>query len=981
MLRSSRPAAVAALAAAAAVLAAAVPATAQYRGFGKNKVHYQTFDWRIYHSPHFDVHYYPEEEHLLQKVVSFAESAYDQLSRELDFQIQKPTPLIFYATHSAFEQNNIILNFISEGVGAFASPARNRMVLPVDLPDPELMKLVLHELTHIFQYHILYQGSLGRAAASQAPQWLIEGMASYMAKDEEAHDKMVLRDAVVNDNVPPVAEGNTSGYFAYRVGHAVFDFIEERWGREGVQDFLYEFRNTLGSRPGRAIQRAFRIDPEDFDLEFRRWLRERYLRELIETGEPSDFGLPFFVKGEPESVEVSAAASPSGDLVAAFSARPEALGEVDIVLFDGESRRRVRNLTRGFANEYQYLVAQSFEVRRQMGHDLAFSPDGKHLAVFARRDAGRDLLLLDVEHGGIARSVAMEVEQQVGLAWSPDGKTIAFAGNRDGAFDLYLLDLETEAVTQLTDDPVYDASPAFSPDGRSLVWSSLVGEHAKLFRLDLADPGRRYQLTGGESNDRDAVYSLGGERVYFTSDRGGYDNIFALELATGRLLQYTDAVTGCFQPAVLRRTDGTEKIVFGGLWDGRFKLYLTDREATTAEPELVSLPAEPGPAAEVAPFSPAIEVSIDEANQEPYGGYKFFLEDAQTYLGVDDDQTYLAQIYLSFSDHLGDRRLIAILSSYDALSNFDLAYWDLSERWQWGVNVFDSRDFYDVTVDPVTGQILDARNEIRHTGVLGSLGYPFGFSTRFELAAGYVFRKLEFETQVPSPEGGSELRTVEYTDDFPRLAAALVGDAAIYAPWGPISGRRWRIDGVYDLNVDDYGTLAAELSVDFRQYWATTPRTGVAARLFAGAKVGDLPVPFYVGGDNIRSFGYRELNGDRVGIANLELRFPVIDLLATPVLRFQGIRGRVFLDVAAVYSQQLNTIDADGRLVEVDNPVDFDFWNDEEDRLQDGIAVYGLGFTVRFLGVDLNWDIGKQWDTKETLSDGFVTTFFIGARF
>ena len=91
------------------------------QGFGKNKIQYRDFDWQIYHSPHFNVYYYSDEEPLLQKVVSFAESAYDQLSREFNFQIKEPVPLIFYATHSAFEQNNVILNFIPEGVGAFAT--------------------------------------------------------------------------------------------------------------------------------------------------------------------------------------------------------------------------------------------------------------------------------------------------------------------------------------------------------------------------------------------------------------------------------------------------------------------------------------------------------------------------------------------------------------------------------------------------------------------------------------------------------------------------------------------------------------------------------------------------------------------------------------------------------------------------------------------------------------------------------------------
>lgn len=439
--------------------AGAFPADAQYRGFGKNKVRYDEFDWQIYHSPHFDVYFDKENEHLLQKVVSFAESAYDQLSREFDFQIQKPTPLIFYPTHSAFEQNNIILNFIPEGVGAFASSARNRMVLPVDLPDPELMELILHELTHIFQYNILFGSNVSRAVTIGAPLWFVEGMASYMADDEEEYDRMVLRDAVVNDAIPSVAQGNVQGYFAYRFGHAVFDYIEERWGREGFIDFVYEFRNTLGGRADRALERAFRITPEDFDAEFRKWLRRKYLKQLIETGEPSDFGRPFRVDDEQRTQELSPVSSPSGDLVATFSVQR---GDIDVVLFDAKTRRQLRNLSSGIQTEYEYLIAQQLTVSRRVGRDLAFSPDGNFLAAFARRNEGRILLLFDVLKGGIVRSIKMDVEQQVGLAWSPDGKKIAFSGNRNGAFDIFLLDLDTEAVEQLTNDTIYDGGPAFS---------------------------------------------------------------------------------------------------------------------------------------------------------------------------------------------------------------------------------------------------------------------------------------------------------------------------------------------------------------------------------------------------------------------------------------------------------------------------------------------------------------------------------------
>src|SRR4029079_4790518 len=135
-------------------------AASAQEGFGKNKIQYKHFKWNIYHAPHFDVYYYDAEDPLLERTVSFAESAYDELSRRFDYQIESSTPLIFYRTHNEFEQNNIELGFIDEAVGAFATDIRFRMVLPVDLPDAELHQLIRHELTHIFQYHILFNGHI-----------------------------------------------------------------------------------------------------------------------------------------------------------------------------------------------------------------------------------------------------------------------------------------------------------------------------------------------------------------------------------------------------------------------------------------------------------------------------------------------------------------------------------------------------------------------------------------------------------------------------------------------------------------------------------------------------------------------------------------------------------------------------------------------------------------------------------------------------
>ena len=105
----------------------------------------------------------------------------------------------------------------------------------------------------------------------------------------------------------------------------------------------------------------------------------------------------------------------------------------------------------------------------------------------------------------------------------------------------------------------------------------------------------------------------------------------------------------------------------------------------------------------------------------------------------------------------------------------------------------------------------------------------------------------------------------------------------------------------------------------------------------------------------------------RIVFANLEYRFPLIDFLATPVFSFQGVRGRLFLDVGGAWYDYLGQ--------------DFDFWDSDENKLQDGVSSYGFGVTFNFIGLQLNWDFARLWDFDENLDDGFSTQFWIGTRF
>jgi len=89
--------------------------------FGKNKVQYSDFDWKIIETEHFHVFYYPGERQLALDAARMAERAYTRLSRILSFEIKFPIPLVIYASHSNFQETNISLGLIDEGVGGFTT--------------------------------------------------------------------------------------------------------------------------------------------------------------------------------------------------------------------------------------------------------------------------------------------------------------------------------------------------------------------------------------------------------------------------------------------------------------------------------------------------------------------------------------------------------------------------------------------------------------------------------------------------------------------------------------------------------------------------------------------------------------------------------------------------------------------------------------------------------------------------------------------
>src|SRR4030095_2666377 len=109
------------------LMGSAVPSNAQY--FGRNKVQYERFDFKVLTTDHFDIYYYPEEETAAQLAARMAERWYARLTRLLQHELSGRQPVILYAAHPHFQQTNI-LGDIGEVTGGVTESSRRRVILP-----------------------------------------------------------------------------------------------------------------------------------------------------------------------------------------------------------------------------------------------------------------------------------------------------------------------------------------------------------------------------------------------------------------------------------------------------------------------------------------------------------------------------------------------------------------------------------------------------------------------------------------------------------------------------------------------------------------------------------------------------------------------------------------------------------------------------------------------------------------------------------
>jgi TolB protein len=182
---------------------------------------------------------------------------------------------------------------------------------------------------------------------------------------------------------------------------------------------------------------------------------------------------------------------------------------------------------------------------------------------------GKEVYVFDYD-GQNPRPVSRNGSINLSPAWSPDGTRISYTSYRDNNPDLWVTDLRSNRHTKISSFPGINAGAEWSPDGTELALTLSKDSDSEIYAIS-PDGSILRRITRQFGIDVSPSYSPDGKTICFVSSRNGTPQLFLADRDGGNVRRLTHLgghnVAPSFSP------DG-RTVAFAGRDEGRFDIFV-----------------------------------------------------------------------------------------------------------------------------------------------------------------------------------------------------------------------------------------------------------------------------------------------------------------------------------------------------------------------------------------------------------------------
>jgi len=935
--------------------------------FGRNKVQYDNFDFKVLNTQSFDIHFYTSEQAAVKEAAILLERWYNRFKLIFQRPLPDNQPILLYTNHADFQQTNAINELLTQETGGVTEGFMNRIVLPLTGVYSENNHVLGHELVHAFQYDIMKSSNTGITGNNQIPLWFIEGMSEYLTIGTFAPlTSMWMRDAVLFDDVPSIEMvGKNPSYFPYRYGHAIWAFIAGNFGDDLINPL---FESVLQNGWYQGFKLTLGIPLDSLSINWKSAVVQHFKDMVQKRKKPAETGNQII---DNSSINLAPVLSPDGKLIAYFSSKD--LFSIDLFIADVASGKIKNKLVNTQTDEH-------FEALRFTNSSAAWSPDAEKIALPVFKTGDNAITIYNVKKGKVEQTLQFkELGDISSVAWSPDGKKLLLSATENAICDLFIYHFPSKTLQKLTNDTYAELQPSWAPDGNSILFTTDKADNIgpdslsyippRIALFNLTDSSINYLSIAKWAKHIDPHFSPDGQYIYFISDPDGFSNIYCYSLQSFKFFKITDIATGVtglteLAPA-LSVASKNGKLAFSVFERSSYRINTLEPHPPKEEYIVsskddyfrnIKLPPVSGktPIVDAYLENPVEGLVSDSSfsvlNYNPrlrllYVG-NLVVGAAANPLGVG----FAGGVSFLFTDLLGDHILGLSAQINGGIRDFgaEAFYLNQKKRPNWGFVL--SRIPYMATVAKVrndttmiNGEIMDAQKvtltdqRMYDNQIYSILQFPFSSSRRMEFTAGFGRISYDYRSEEISVINNRIVRRQDLVTEEPVAlnmflsSLAYVGDFSYFGFTGPVTGRRFRLEYQQTTGSLLFGTVLA----DYRQYFLFNPLTLAFRFLHYGRYLRDSQdyrlSELFVGNEAwIRGYSYysydlakcseegdeencpefNRLLGSRIGVINIELRLPLLGTQQFGLLNFPYLPTDLvaFLDGGVAWSKNSHPI-------------------------------------------------------------------------